>query len=583
MKQFIKPMILCAGVALMTACSDSVLDTKPLDKFSAETVWSDPSLTQSFLYDTYRDISRKYIQMPGQQLKAGNAKFIGAGVDDISDNVAVSKNFAVSIYKDLIDRNYDAGWDNFALIRQCNMIIENVSASDAFDETMQKSFIGQARMLRAMIYFNQAKLFGKYPIIDRVLTPEDDLKLGRSESIKEVYDFILADLDYAAQNLSQDAPSGIFTSGAALALQAEVALHGASYIESGADAYYEKCATASEALFAQGKYSLDENFKGMFNDYACGMSSSEVIFGYYMSAENTLFNMTGMQVLWPNMETYYVKDEATPQLTANFQGWPYHFPTPGLMLSYLVVDTDGVAKPYNETSYYADMLAGNAYVSDVLFKHADKRLDASIVRDSTYLGVNLVTLREGGNMHRKMTKKSTNLATRTGLFTRKTVYEKDMLWAKNATDYHIVILRLGRSYLNYAEAKLRQGDVPTAVHYINETRRVHGGLPALSTSISLDEAWKWYKNERRCDLYMEGDRYFSLLRWGKKDGLDVIPELNHETKFIEIAADGKSFELINMPFNHSNNIGSFSARRYLFPVPQKQRDLNENLDQNPGW
>ncbi len=84
-----------------------------------------------------------------------------------------------------------------------------------------------------MIYFNKARLFGKFVLIDKVLTPEDELQLGRSKTIKETYDFILKDLKDAASGLPENAENGYFTKGAALALKAEVALHGASYIETG--------------------------------------------------------------------------------------------------------------------------------------------------------------------------------------------------------------------------------------------------------------------------------------------------------------------------------------------------------------
>ena len=38
----------------------------------------------------------------------------------------------------------------------------------------------------------------------------------------------------------------------------------------------------------------------------------------------------------------------------------------------------------------------------------------------------------------------------------------------------------------------------------------------FSKGLSLSEAWKAYKRERRVELVHEGDRYWSLLRWGKR-------------------------------------------------------------------
>ena len=148
------------------------------------------------------------------------------------------------------------------------------------------------------------------------------------------------------------------------------------------------------------------------------------------------------------------------------------------------------------------------------------------------------------------------------------------------------MLRLGRSYLNYAELLLRmngESSKATAIDYINKTRTTHGGLPALSSSTSLADTWKYYKIERRADLLQENDRYWSLLRWGKEEKLDVIPELDSTPKAISIAEDGKSFEIITVPVVAGANARRFTSKRYLLPVPRSETVENSNLTQNPGW
>lgn len=109
-------------------------------------------------------------------------------------------------------------------------------------------------------------------------------------------------------------------------------------------------------------------------------------------------------------------------------------------------------------------------------------------------------------------------------------------------------------------------------------------MPELPSGLSAEEAWKEYKRERRIELLHENDRYWSLLRWGKADGLEIVKELNtHQNACMEIAEDGKSFEIIDLPSNISDNNHAFTSRRYLFPVPQSERDVNSSLDQNPEW
>ena len=123
-----------------------------------------------------------------------------------------------------------------------------------------------------------------------------------------------------------------------------------------------------------------------------------------------------------------------------------------------------------------------------------------------------------------------------------------------------------------------------AITYINKTRTTHGKLPALSLGLPIADVWKWYKIERRVELFFENDRYWSLLRWGKEAGGNVIPELNDiQYKYFEIAANGKSFQIKNVLLNPSNSQKRFSTRRYLFPVPENEKLLNDKLDQNFGW
>ena len=82
---------------------------------------------------------------------------------------------------------------------------------------------------------------------------------------------------------------------------------------------------------------------------------------------------------------------------------------------------------------------------------------------------------------------------------------------------------------------------------------------------------------------MEGDRYWSLLRWGKAEKQEIVKELTIPQQAISISADGRSFEFIPIQFYVGENIRNFTSKRYLMPVPQKERDMNPSLDQNPGW
>ncbi|PKQ61341.1 hypothetical protein BZG02_16250 [Labilibaculum filiforme] len=598
MKKIVIYILIATTGILGFSCSDSLLDTKPLDKYTGLEVWNDVNLTQGFIYNTYASVIPEMTVNPLDP----QARFGGVGCDDYTDNVLTrtSNNIA----RDLIDKYFDAGWatnnsyswfgkaplgnkapvkeNSFEVIRDCNLIIEEVTASEGINEVEKPALIAQGKMLRALIYFTKARLFGKYVIVDKVLTTDDDLKLPRTSTIKETYDFIIKDLQEAAVDLPAVGVAGKLTKGAAYAMLAEVALHGAAYIETGKEDYYQISKKASEDLFDLG-YGLEDDYEALFNDYEKASASNEIILGLFKHIDATWYQQTLMQGTVPNMEVSATT--GTPKLNESFLGWTEIWPSCDLVDAYLIGDTDGLAKKWDETSYFQDFETNGGYVSEAIYnEHRDARFYASIVQDSSRLFSNTVTTRIGGNMHYSESTKGTNRSTPSGYFVRKGVYDVDNFKAVVNTNYHQSITRLGRAYLNYAEVLLRLNQPGLATDYINYTRTTHGKLPALASGLSTSEVWNWYKIERRVELFFENDRYWSLLRWGKEDGGGVISEMN-DTKhtFFEISADGKSYEVKDVFLSAGNHAKRFSTKRYLFPVPQAERDLNEKLDQNPGW
>lgn len=555
-----------ALIASSVSCSD-ILDKGPLDSFTENDVWSSPDMVQAFLYPPLNYATGRLIYE-----------------DKWTDNDIIQDDgTASSINREQIDRYHDAGWNIYGDIRKCNLAIRKLSENTVFSENDRTNLIAQAKMLRAMIYFSSARLFGKVMLVDRVIDPSEDMRFPRTETVKDTYDFIIRDLQEAAPDLPVSAETGMLTQGAAYALLAEVALHGAAYIEEGQDEYYEIAKTASETLFALGQYSLDTDYEALFNDYDHAMSSPEIILAQWKHENNTTFSGTWMQYLVPNMSNAKMQAFAHPQLNDNFEGWPAMFPSVDLVNDYEVIDEDGTAKDWDETSYYQDYLANGGYVSDAIYKNRDSRFYATVVHDSTMYFNSLITLRDRGNMHWNSITNGGWGPSLSGYLWRKGVYTKQILYHSYPTNYHYILLRLGRSYLNYAEVMLRLGDVQTAIEYINKTRTEHGGLPELSAGMSLEDAWKAYKRERRVELVHEGDRYWCLLRWGKADGKAVVDELTKVHQSISISEDGKSFEFVAIPYQEAFNERVFTSKRYLFPVPENERINNPSLDQNEGW
>ncbi|MDN5213620.1 RagB/SusD family nutrient uptake outer membrane protein [Fulvivirgaceae bacterium BMA12] len=92
------------------------------------------------------------------------------------------------------------------------------------------AMVAEAKVLRALAYFNMVRMWGGVPIIDKAQTLDDDLFVSRA-SIAETYAFIAQDLQEAIEDLptrsefaAQGIPPGHITKGGAQGLLAKVYL-----------------------------------------------------------------------------------------------------------------------------------------------------------------------------------------------------------------------------------------------------------------------------------------------------------------------------------------------------------------------
>lgn len=599
--KYIVPLLFCtAGV--LQGCND-FLDTKPSESYSEELVWSSRSTAEAFILQTYNNVIPKYTDFKTEDCLTTNSVYVYQG----SPNAV----------RELVDRGWDFGFGDFGTVRRCNLIIEKVAASP-IDEKSKTELIAEGKMLRAMTYYYQAKHTGRVIWVDRVLTEEDDFNLGLTSTIKESYDYILKDLDDAIAGLPTESKAGRLNKNAALALKSEVCLTAAAY--TGEKALFQQAIDAVDAI--QG-YTLDSNYEGMFNQDGA-YSSPEIILARYRSKDNNTCGNTLMQEMIPNQNNDAIKNfGCSPVMKTDFifECWMSHAPSQNLVDNYLVIDRlTNQAVPWNESTQFknsvnevpvsdvADMaydpkelVNGKGYVSkdgtklnELVYGDRDKRFYATIVYDSCLFYGETITMCQKGNLNRcsRVGNPGTSHMPLTNYMWRKSIYNvSPRPFVDVLTDYHYVIFRLGRVLMNKAEALLCQGKWQEAMNVINKTREVHGGLPA-STATNLAEAWIDYKRERNVELPLEGDYYWSLLRWGKygqeaNHGLaptSVIPELNCPATFSEISKDRQRMFVGQVQF--TNDQREFRTRRYLFPIPQGVINANPALsdaDQNPEW
>lgn len=599
MKRIAIPL-LAAVVALLAAC-DSALNTKPYDKFSEDMVWSSRANAEAFVYQTYADVMGLYtgngaISIP-EAWTANSASF-----DGINGN-------ANPVYRELVTRDYDAGFNQFGRIRRCNLILEKVTQSALSTEEKQL-LTAEAKFLRAMVYFHIARRTGRFVWVDRVLTPADadNLKLPAVESVARAYEYILKDLNDAIEGLPETSLPGRISRYGAIAFKAEVALQAAAY--TGNRSYYQMTVDAAKLVIP--RYSLESEYGAMFNEKK--PLSPEIIFGVYYDPLNTVVSGTIMINMMPNNRNDFItRYGGSPALKSEttFEGWLEHFPSQNLTDQYLVIDeaNPALALRWDQTSQFranvakvttglpknvvdSGVVTSGKRFNDIIYANRDRRFYETVVHDSSQFFGETITTCIKGNFSRWL--KLTGVGyyvSYTNYYWRKGLYNVNpRVYHNIATSYHYVLMRLGRVYLNMAEAYLQLGMIPEAVAALNQTRVTHGGLPP-STAATSAEAWADYKRERRVELALEGDYYWSLLRWGKYGGDanagrtpgGVSQELDEEVPYyIDIAKNRKAYTIGIITENQLNE-RKFYTRRYLFPIPYGQIQRNENLTQNEGW
>lgn len=146
----------------------------------------------------------------------------------------------------------------------------------------------------------------------------------------------------------------------------------------------------------------------------------------------------------------------------------------------------------------------------------------------------------------------------TGYNLRKFLVSKSVSPDYDTSPANFPVLRYADILLIEAETLNEKGLTTDAEAPLYEVRR-RAGLTDRSTieGLTRDQMREKIIHERRMELAFEGDRWFDLVR---------LDNGRYAKKFF-------------------NSIGklNFSEKYLLMPIPQKEREANENLTQNAGY
>jgi len=98
--------------------------------------------------------------------------------------------------------------------------------------------------------------------------------------------------------------------------------------------------------------------------------------------------------------------------------------------------------------------------------------------------------------------------------------------------------------------------------------RERAGVEPVAPGLDQEEMRREIRLERLKEFAGEGHLFFDVRRWRTAHTDDPVFGLNH------MILDFKGKDLYPRVFTEKD---------YLWPIPQQEIDINNNLDQNPDW
>lgn len=522
---------------ICSSCNESFLDVTPRNQLSEDTFWQteeDAKLALIGIYDLWGGQGGGEDGFPYSFF----LYFADSWTDDAYnqfggwyESFALGNISPASI--DLAGRYSDL----YQIIRRTNVFLANIDKPE-MDESTRNTMQAEARFVRAFEYFLIYYHWGEAQLIDQPLSPEEQ-NIARA-TLGETVDFILADLDFAIQNLPIDqGEEGRIDRGAAMGLKSRVLLYEASSLSNPTNdiTKWSAAASAAKDVIDLGIYQLFQTAVG--DGYAElfdteNENNSEVI----IDRENHDIDGLGNQM---------VRLLSTNPATTTFL-----VPTQSLVASYEAYDAG------------SDMLIAVDAANP--FLNRDPRLDYTIGHQgSDFYGATLdvsssplVKSVTGYSIHKFLTDEFD---------------PNNPVGNGQDSPVNHILMRYSEILLNYAEAKIEANDIDQSVlDAINEVRaRAYGvnltdvaQYPEI-TFTDQTQLRQVVRNERRVELALEGLRWYDIRRW------ETAEEVRNST------LSGVHGSIVERQFDPS--------RDYFWPIPQREIDLigDDVLVQNPEY
>lgn len=526
-----------SAMMLLAACND--MENVPTNKFTDNSYWTSEAKAQNVVNMAY-----------SQMYDAGKMWSDESLSDNVIDGRTVTDQRAIRKGQATPSIGvFDSEWKNlYGGIKTCHVFLEKVDLVPNMNPAAKARMIAEIRFIRAAIYFRLVNFYGDVPFFTKDITLDEANSISRT-SAATVLQFIHDELEDIKDDLPINTAlsadeQGKITKGAVSMLQARV------YLMEG---NWDKVITYTDNLINNqgeyGTYALYPSYRGLFeeeNEY-----NQEVIMDRsYVKKLLTWGDMVDMAPL-------SVGGRAINRV-----------PQQSLVDSYIMLN----GKRIDEQ--------GSNYNKDYPYANRDPRMTATIIYDGYDWSGNVNDGSQGTVIHIDPNTSTTvdkyvygSNNTATGYYVRKYYSPQDA--GDLNSGLNIITMRYADVLLMYAEAKFEKGEFTEDIWNMTIKRiRERAGFTDSGAleypSLSSDDMRKLIRNERRCELAMEGLRWFDIKRW--KAG----------SEYLTGNVEGATFDGVGTIRVDSYNFNE--QRDYLWAVPQSQIDLNHNLaPNNPGY
>lgn len=408
-----KIFIILSVFILLSSCSDDFIYQLPVSTISVDMLYKTNNDFQDAVTACYSTMQTQYqdFWMFGDVRGDDSWDELNKGTPGGIDNFYVSND----------DGILKSTWRNYYnVIFSANMVLQKIENADPGLVIDKDRFIGEAKFMRALAYFDLVRIFGDVPLITSPVTIKDSYKTPR-EQVQKVYDeVIIKDLLDAESKLPASYAGfnvGRATSGAAKSILGRV------YLTLGDFANAE---SKLQEVTKMG-YALLPNYNDLFNysknehhseyifdiEYEIGISEGNNFNNYFMPNSSLMLAFYGLTGIGSDynsptdqLRAAFTDTDKRKDVTVGVKGGFYN--KDGIFVPFFLVNAQSYTKKYIVSSTAGDCPANWKVIryADVLLMYAEALNENSKTTEA--LGyLNQVRLRAGVNTYSNLTQQET--------------------------------------------------------------------------------------------------------------------------------------------------------------------------------